>query len=168
MCVLVFFWGVRGERRGEEGREGRERGGGRGVETNDSFRRQFTPSCKVSKKSVVVQDHNTFIHERLSSTLVANVARVALSQTNFGWWMSLSTQRCCREWASFAAQFLDIWNSFVFGCNHRNSRSKSGVCGEVRTSFLRVGALVSACTFPRPFVVVDSNQFTQQGGRAQI
>ena len=38
----------------------------------------------------------------------------------------------------------------------------------MRTSFLRVGAGVLACTFPRPFVVVDYNQFTQQGGRAQI
>ena len=39
-----------------------------------------------------VQDYNTFIYERLFSTLVANVALVALSQTYFGWWASLSAQ----------------------------------------------------------------------------
>ena len=34
----------------------------------------------------LVQDFNTFIYERLLSTVDANVARVALSQTYFGWW----------------------------------------------------------------------------------
>ena len=42
----------------------------------------------------LIQDYNTFIYERLLSTLVANVARVALSQTYFGWWASFSAQRC--------------------------------------------------------------------------
>ena len=53
------------------------------VEANDSFRRQFTPSMPYSKclfDFSLVQDYNTFIHERLLSTFVAIVARVALSQ----------------------------------------------------------------------------------------
>ena len=51
----------------------------------------------------LVQGYNTFIYERLLSTLVANVARVALSLTYFG------------RWASFSAQF---WTSgiHVFWC----------------------------------------------------
>ena len=53
---------------------------------------------------------------------------------------------------------LDIWNSFVCGySNHRNARSKSGICCRVRPSFLRVGAVVLACTFPRPSSIADYN-----------
>ena len=44
--------------------------------------------------------------------------------------------------------------------HHRNPRSKSGLCCRVRRSFLHIDAVVSACTFPRPcVVVVDYNQF---------
>ena len=85
--------------------------------------------------------------ERLLSTRVANVARVALSQTSSGWR------------ASFFGPILDIWNSFFWCSNHRNSRSKSGLCCRVRPSFLHIDAVVSACTFPRPLDVVDYNQF---------
>ena len=47
---------------------------------------------------------------------------------------------------------------YFFGySNHRNSRSKSGIYCRVRTSFLHVGDVVSACTFPRPLAVVDSS-----------
>ena len=49
----------------------------------------------------LVQDYNAFIYERLLSTLVANVARVALSQTYSGWR------------ASFFGPIWDIWNSFL-------------------------------------------------------
>ena len=104
-----------------------------------------------------VQDYNTFIYERLFSTLVANVALVALSQTYFGWWASLSAQ----FWTSGIHLFLGAATIGTLG-------RRSGICCRVRPSFLRVGAVVSACTFPRPFVVVDYNQFTQQGSRAQI
>ena len=59
-------------------------------------------------------------------------------------------------------EFID-WYS-----NDRNPGSKSGICCRVRTSFLHIDAVVLACTFPRPFVVVDNNHFAQQGSRAQI
>ena len=81
------------------------------VEANDDFQRQFSTSCNFSKCRLkhdvvsafsLVQDYNTFIFDRLLSTLVANVARVALSQTYFGWW------------ASFFGPILDIWNSCFF------------------------------------------------------
>ena len=43
---------------------------------------------------------------------------------------------------------LDIWSSRTLGYNnHRNSGSKSGICCQVRTSFLRVGAVELAFTF---------------------
>ena len=52
----------------------------------------------------LVQGYNTFVYERLLSTLVANVARVALSLTYFG------------RWASFSAQFWTSGNScFLVG-----------------------------------------------------
>ena len=126
------------------------------VEANDSFRRLFTPSCNFQKCRLkfdvvsafsLVQDYDTFICERLLSTLVANVARVALSLTYFGWCASFSAQ----NWTS--GIHLILGNG-----NHRNSRSKSGICCRVRPNFLRVGPVVSACTFPRPFVAVDYNQ----------
>ena len=41
--------------------------------------------------------------------------------------------------------------------NPRNSPSKRRICCRVRTSFIRVGAVVLACTFPRPVAVVDYN-----------
>ena len=102
----------------------------------------------------------TLFCEQLLSTLVANVARVALS---------LSLKRTLVGGRRFRSNVAAVWNSCVFVySNHRNPRSKSGICCRVRTSFLRVGAEVLACTFPRLFVVVDYNQFTQQGSRAQI
>ena len=64
------------------------------VEANDSFRRQ---KCRLKFDFVsafsLVQDYNTLIYERLLSTRVANVARVALSQTRSGWWATFSAQR---------------------------------------------------------------------------
>ena len=71
---------------------------------------------KLDVVSVVslVHDYNTFICERLLSTLETNVSRIALSlslsRTYFGWWASLSVQRCCCEWASFSGQF---WTSGI-------------------------------------------------------
>ena len=135
-----------------------------------SSKRQFSTSaytlmefskCRLKLGVVsafsLVQDHNMFVYERLLSTRVANVARVALPQTYSGWWASFSAQRCCRKWASFSAPF---WTSGIHSwySNHRNSRSRSGMSCRLRTSFLHVGAVVSACTFPRLFVVVDCNQ----------
>ena len=91
----------------------------------------------------LVENPNAFIYERLLSTLAANVARVALSQTFFD---------LC---ASFSAQFGThgihvFWCTATIGTLGR--RAESGVGS---ASFLRVGVLVSACTFPHPSIVVD-------------
>ena len=150
------------------------------VEANDNFSTsvytfiQFS-KCR-SKLDVVsafsfVQDYNTFIYERLFSTLVANVALVALShslkRTMVGERRFRPNVAAVSE-RRFRPNFGHV-EFICFGCSHhRNSGSKSGICCRVRPRFLRVGAVVSACTFPRPFVVVDYNQFTQQGSRAQI
>ena len=55
----------------------------------------------------------------------------------------------------------DIWNSFIFGySNHRNSRSESGICCRVRTSFLHVDAAVSSVHVSAvACVVVEYNKF---------
>ena len=101
----------------------------------------------------LVQDYNTFIHERLLSTRVARVA------------LSLSLQRTLVGGRRFRPSAAVVGGrrlrpnfghlEFIFGySNHRNSRSKP-----VRTSFLHIDAVALACTFPRPFVVVDYNQF---------
>ena len=148
------------------------------VEANDSIRRHLTPSCNFQKSRLklhvvsafsLVQDYNTFIYERLLSTLVANVARVAFSQTYFGWWRRFRPNVAAVSERRFRPNFGHLEFICFWVCNnHRNSRTKSGICCRVRTSFLRVGAVVLAYTFPRPFVVVDFNQFTQQGSRAPI
>ena len=55
----------------------------------------------------------------------------------------------------FRPQAVTSGIRFVFGySNHRNSRSKSGICCRVRTRVLPVGAVVFACTFPRSFFLL--------------
>ena len=72
--------------------------------------------------------------------------------------VSLSLKRTLVGGRRFSAQFgtsgIHFWYS-----NRRNSRSKSGLCCRLRTSFFHIDAVVSACTFPRPLDVVDYNQF---------
>ena len=96
----------------------------------------------------LVQDFNTFIYERLLSTVDANVARVALSQTYFGWWRrfrpnvaAVSGRRSRPTFEHLEVMYFEFVQ---------------------QPSELSVGAVVSACTFPRPSVVADYNQFTQE------
>ena len=104
----------------------------------------------------LVQDFNTSVYERLLSTRVANVARVALSQTYAGWWASFEAQRCCREWASFSAQFWKSGISFLvqqpseLSIEERNLLSGANKFPSCRCCSISVHVL---------FVVVDNNQF---------
>ena len=71
-------------------------------EANDSFQRQLSHSCKISKCRLKNFDDSArslvqkiFVFEALVS---ANAAFVALSRMYRGWW------------ASFFGPLLDIWN----------------------------------------------------------
>ena len=109
----------------------------RDVEANNSFQRQFSPSCNFqnivwkfvdSARSLV---RNIFIFEVLVSFCVANAALVALSFSGLLSWTGV-----------VFGPLLDIWNQLLcllcWYSNNQNHRSKSGVCFRVQTSFLRV------------------------------
>ena len=105
-----------------------------------------------------VQDHNTFIYERLLSTLVANVARVALSLKS-----TLVGGRRFRP--SFGhLEFIYFWvqHPSELSVAERNLLSGADKCPSYRCCSISVHV-------PTSFYCCGlQTSFTQQGSRAQI
>ena len=117
--------------------------------------------------SVVVQDYKTFIHERIVVCSCSERCRCRSLSLSLSHVLGLVG-------VAFGPMFLsrvgvvfgpiwDIWNSFIFGySNHRNSRSKSGICCRVRTSFLHVDAVVSSVHVPTSLCCCGVQQHSKE------
>ena len=99
-----------------------------------------------------VQDYDTFIHERLLSTRVANVARAALSQTYFGWWASFAqfgTSGIHVFWVQQPSELSIQAQNLLSSANKFHSFWCSSISVHVPTS--------CCCCGLQPFVLGDEN-----------
>ena len=151
---------------------------GRDVEANDSFQRQFSPSCNFQNVVWKFDDSARslvrifFFFEALVSLRIVNAALVAFSHMYRGWWASFSAH----FWTSGiyfyvyhvgTATIRTIGRRVEYVHNHQNYRSKSGICCRVQASFLHVDGCCCisvhvptsfcCCCEVQPIVLGDEN-----------
>ena len=130
-----------------------------GVEANDSFQRQFSPSCNFCKMSfetsmilpAALSGRFLFSKHWCLCVCVANAALVALSHTYRGWRASFSA----RFWTSGIYFYVYYDGTATISTIGRRAKSVVG-CKPV--FLVLMDAAVFAYTFPRPSVVMKCNQ----------